>query len=259
MGTSTNSAQRVLALLKAARPRPEKHTAAEVWAHVFGMDAEKVKTDPHDVYTKLLLVRREIDLIGALMQETAIPEPLVKPYLDRVRRVVSPSNLGSQWLGFKQSLPDDTLLCLSYCAALLPEEPEVDRAELQRILDQVQNLRAEIDSTRLSMQVREFLDEQLAIIERAIQEYPIRGAASIKRAFVDGFSDLAARSGDLRSEEDKKEASRVASAWIALGRAGDAIIKGDKIATAYISLMEKGSRATEALSNFFAGQLPPPG
>lgn len=250
MSEFTNSAKRILKLVEQLADKPDQPSAAQVWAEVFGLDAEKANTDPHVVYTRLNLVREEVDLIDSLMRDTKFSEILYEPYLSRVRKAVSVNNINASWNNYKNNLQPDTILALKYCAEILPSEPLLAMEELQGVLDKVYELRQEINNCHLSRGIRDFLISQLSIIERGILEYPIKGSSAIKRAFHDGFSDLASHADNLEKEEDKVEASKVAGIWSSLKTAGKEFVEADRIASAYINLIEKGQAVSKVVIMF---------
>lgn len=244
----TNSAHRILAIVQKASGQPDDKSTAEVWASVLGLDEETAKSDPHPIYAQLQLVREEIDSISKSMSTVVIPIDLYRPYLERVSKTVSVTNLAAPWKNYKQHLRPEVVLCLKFCSALLPAEEPIDNEELQSILDRVQELRQEIESSSLSGHVYDFLTGQLNIIEKSIKQYPIKGAESIRKAFSEGFADLATRADDLRNEDDREEAAKVAKIWGSLKRAGNTVVDADRIATAYVNLIEKGQTAAEAVT-----------
>jgi hypothetical protein len=244
----TNSAKRVLKLAQKVSKQPEDKSTAEAWASVFGLEEKTAKSDPHPIYSQLQLVREEIESVKRLMTNTGIPSELYIPYLERVSKVVSVTNIAAPWKNYKQHIQPDVVLSLKYCAALLPEEEALSIEELQKILDKVLELRQEIDNSALSGHVYDFLMGQLEIIEKSIRQYPIKGSESIRRAFTDGFADLASRADDLRNEEDRAEAEKVAGIWASLKKAGSAVVEADRIATAYMNLIEKGQSAADAVA-----------
>ena len=244
----TNSAHRILELVQKASGQPDDKSTAEVWASVLGLDENTAKSDPHPIYAQLQLVREEVDSIGRSMSATKIPVDLYAPYLERVSKTVSVTNFAAPWRSYKKHLQPDVVLCLKYCSALLPEEEPIEHEELQDILDRIQELREEIENSSLSSHVCDFLAGQLDIIEKSINQYPIKGAESIRKAFSEGFADLATRADDLRNEDDREEAAKVAGIWASLKRAGNAVVDADRIATAYVNLIEKGHTAAEAVT-----------
>lgn len=248
MADMTNSAHRILAVVQKASSQPDDKSTAEVWASLLGLDETTAKSDPHPIYAQLQLVREEVDSISRSMSSVEIPADLYGPYLERVSKTVSVTNLSAPWKSYKKHLQPDVVLCLKYCAALLPEEEPIDHEDLQNILDRVHELRQEIENSSLSGHVYGFLSGQLDIIEKSIKQYPIKGAESIRRAFSEGFADLATRADDLRNEDDRDEAEKVAGLWASLKRVGNAVVDADRIATAYVNLIEKGQTAAEAVT-----------
>lgn len=234
-------------LVEQVSRKPDQIPASQVWAEIFGLDVEKAHSDPHKAYVLLNLVREEVDLIERLMRDTAFSEALYAPYLVRVRNAVSISNINASWSNYKSNLQPDTILALKYCSEILPAEPQLSTEELQRVLDKVHELKQEIGNTRLSRGVYDFLMSQLAIIERSILEYPIKGGDAIRRAFRDGFADLVSHADNLEKELDKAEASKVAAIWSSLKEAGKEFVEAERIASAYVRLIEKGQAASQTV------------
>lgn len=247
MAELTNAASRVYSLLKDASRKDGKISAAEAWAQVFGEDEAQAKKDPYFIQTRLSLIRGQTDLIENEMRRTEIPEDLVAPYCERVRRVVSPTNLTAHWQDYQKHLQPDVFLCLRYCEALLGTETSIPEDELQRILDKVEELRREIEDSGLSNGVYQFLSGQIDILARALNEYPIRGPEAIREAFKEGFADLADHVDDLKNSTDQEEARKVATLWREMKRIGGEVVEADRIATAYVNLIEKGQSAAAAV------------
>lgn len=118
----TNSAYRILSVVQKASSQPDDKSTAEVWASLLGLDETTAKSDPHPIYAQLQLVREEVDSIYRSMSTVEIPADLYGPYLERVSKTVSVTNLAAPWKNYKKHLQPDVVLCLKYCAALLPEE-----------------------------------------------------------------------------------------------------------------------------------------
>jgi hypothetical protein len=250
-----NPAKRLSRLIEVVAQKHDSTSTAAVWAEALGLDPTEAQTDPHEVQAKLTMLRLEVDLAGKLMNETAFAKDLYEPYLSRVRSTISVGNISAQWANYKHNLQADTRLALMYCAQILPAEPEVSMEELQSVLDSVHRLRQEIEETELAPAVREFLLHQLAIIEKGIQDYPIRGGSAIKDAFKQGFADFGSQCEVVKTERDENETSKVVKVWSALKTAGKEIVEADRIASAYVGLIDKGQNATKALLAFFDSGL----
>jgi len=251
-----NPAKRLLRFVEQVSHKPDQVSTVQVWADALGLDPQIANNDPHQVLIKLKLLREEVDLVEKLMAETPFSAQLYAPYLDRVRRTISVPNSSAGWSNYKQNLQADTLLALRYCSEILPPEPELAMEDLQSVLDKVSELRLEIESLTLSRGVRDFLLRQLDIIENGIHDYPIKGGSAIKNAFKEGFADFASNAYSLEKEADKAEASKVARVWGALQIAGKGFVETDRIATAYVHLIEKGQNASQALIGWFNSYEP---
>ena len=90
---------------------------------------------------------------------------------------------------------------------------------------------------------------QLNIIEKAIKEYPISGSKTIKTAFKEGFNDLVDSADVLRNHEEEESTEKLGGFWKDLKKAGGEFVEADKIANAYIRLIEKGNSLSEAVTN----------
>ncbi|GLR77158.1 hypothetical protein [Aliivibrio sifiae] len=250
-----NPAKRVLNLVNQVKSKNDSVTMSVAWGEVFGLDINVVKKDPHEVYSKLMLVRKEIELLESLMQQTSFSRNLYQPYLDRVKSTISVNNLSATWTSYKNNLSTDTILALRYCSEILEDEDAVDKDELESILNSVRALKEEIETSSLSPGMHDFLISQLDIIESAIQSYPITGGSALKKAFSQGFTDLASRVDDISesTDDDHDEASKVATVWGNLKTASKGIAETDRMANALIGLYDKGQNVAEPLLSLFSG------
>lgn len=251
----TNPAKRILNLAQEVKGKQENTPMSEVWGEVFGLDIKLVKKEPHLVYEKLRFLRSELDLLEDLMNETQFSISLYEPYIQRVRNTISVVNLTAAWGNYKNNLKEDTILALKYCSEIISSEPSVDPKELEEILSTILKLKQEIEDSALSSGMYKFLINQLTIIENAIQNYPITGGTAIRKAFSEGFTDLATHADNISTanEADKNSASKVAAVWGAMKSAGKEFVEADRIANAYIGLIEKGQAASEAVIGLLNG------
>ncbi|TOA84966.1 hypothetical protein CGK17_24080, partial [Vibrio parahaemolyticus] len=97
MENLNNPAKRVLHLVNQVRTKQDNLPMSVAWGEVFGLDTELVKRDPHEVYDKLMLVRKEIELVNRLMMQTSFSNNLYQPYLDRVKSTISLTNVSATW------------------------------------------------------------------------------------------------------------------------------------------------------------------
>jgi hypothetical protein len=248
MNEFANPAQRVSRLIEKVVHKQDGISIAAVWAEAFGLDPKASEADPHEVLAKLMVLRQEIDLAEKLMSETTFSKELYAPYLKRVRSTVSLKNISAQWGNHKNNLQADTRLALKFCAEILIVEPELSQEALQKVLDSVHCLRKEIEESELTLPVREFLLSQLAIIEKGIQDYPIRGGVAIKNAFNEGFVDCATHAKNINSNENHDAISKIGHVWGAFKSAGKEFVEADRIATSLAGMADKGRALIELLN-----------
>ena len=247
MNEFANPAKRLSRLIEDVVQKQDSTSTAAVWAEALGLDPTLAQSDPHEVQAKLTVLRQEVDLTAKLMADIAFSRDLYEPYLDRVRSTISVGNISANGGNYKHYLQVDTRLALKYCAEILPAEPEISMEELQTVLDSVHRLRREIEQSELAPAVREFLLNQLAIIEKGIQDYPIRGGSAIKEAFKHGFAECVSHSDIVQAKENQAETSKVGKIWSDFKSAGKEFVEADRIATSLISWIERGRAILESL------------
>ena len=249
MSDFSNPAKRVLSCVEKAAKATEKESAAEVWAEILGLDKKTSKVDPHDVTAKLGLLRDQVDLVQSSMSSTNFSSNLYKPHLDKIRKTVTVGNITAGWSNYKSHLSPDTVLSLRFCAEIINDESEISFDELQKLLSKIAELRAEIESGNVVGPTYDFIISQLNIIEDAVRDYPIVGGSAIKRAFKNGFSDLTERAEDLAGNEEVKATGKLGKIWKDLKSAGGEFVEADKIANAYVGLIEKGHSLSESVQS----------
>lgn len=243
----SNSAHRILNIIQIAAPSGGNNPTTTVWANVFGLDAELAKSDPHFVHQKLTLFRAELDLLASAMATTGFSEKLYKPYINNISRTVSVTNIGAAWSSYSSNLGADTILAINFCAEILPDESECDFDSLTEIIDSITKLREQVENSDLHEVTKSFVLSQISIIEKAIQNYPITGVDSIKRAFSEGFSDICSRADNIR-EEDADIRSKVGEFWVKLRKVGGAAVEADKIVSAVVKLVENGDKLKDGIA-----------
>lgn len=242
-----NSAKRVLNYIEKIHVKPDQPSASETWAEAFGLDTNVAKNDPHEVQEKLNLLRSEVDLIETSMLTTKYSSELYKPYLNRIRKTVTISNISASWSQYKVHLSADTILALRFCSEILIDEVTVPTEELEGILTKIKELKAEIEKGSLPEATYKFILSQILIIEAAIHDYPIKGGQSIKQAFKDGFADLTDKADGLKGNEHVESTSKLGKIWKDLKIVGGEFVEVDKMANTYIRLIEKGQALSDTL------------
>jgi len=249
----SNSAKRVLNLVLAVQNKPDQKSAAETWAEAFGLNVASSKADPHDVIQQLSLLRHELDFLEEKMSATSFNKSLFQPYVKRVRAAVTISNISASWNNYKVNLNPETILALRYCSEILDNEPTSDFDELEKVLVNLKTFRESLDRSSINGVTYEFVISQISIIERAIINYPIVGGAAIKKAFSEGFTDLNVRAENLAKEEETEVTRTVGKLWKDLKVAGNEFVEADRMANAYIGIINKGQSLAESVIAYLPG------
>lgn len=253
MTSFANSGQRILNIAHEALKQNEKLPTAEAWANVLGLEAKTAKSDPHDVNQQLVLLRKELDLLEEKMSATEFSAPLYKPYIKRVRNAVTPGNITATWNNYKQQFTAETILALRYCSEILSDEPECDFEELENLLSKLSEFEQNLDSTSVNEPTYRFVKSQIEIIKNAIRNYPVAGGSAIRTAFSEGFSDLNAKAEELRDKEQGEFTTKIGGFWRDLKSAGKEFVEADRIAKAYIGLINTGQSLAENAISLLSG------
>ena len=252
----SNSGKRILNLVQEALKQQDKVSTAEAWANVLGLDARVAKSDPHEVNQQLGLLRHELDLLEQNMKASGYSEPLYTPYIRRIRATVTPNNIGATWNAYKPQLNGETVLALRYCSEILEDDPATDFKELESLLSKLTEFRSNLDASSMNGPTYHFVVSQISIMEMAIRNYPIAGGAAIKKAFSEGFADLNAQAEELINEEQTEATARVGGFWRDLKTAGSVFVEADRIANAYIGIINKGQSLAEGAIALLSGPQP---
>jgi hypothetical protein len=237
----------------AVQKQPDQASAAETWATVLDLDVEQAKTDPHEVNQKLFLIRHELDHFEQLMKGSQFSQQLYVPYIRKIRSTVTPENISASWKNYKQHLDGEVILALRYCSEIIDDDPPVEFEELEKLLSQLKEFRESLDASHINGTTYDFLHSQISIIEQAIYDYPISGGEAIKKAFYDGFADLNTRAEDLVASEETELTGKIGKFWNNLKEVGKGFVEADRIASAYIGIINKGQCLAESAISLLSG------
>lgn len=241
MTLTTNSAHRIFLLMNEALKKPDNKPTSEVWALLLDVD-EAVKQDTYKLYNKLNLVCEEIEKISRVMSHMGIHSSLYSPYLKKALNTASVNNLSADWGVYKKNLQPDVMLCLRYCAELIPDEDAIQYEILSSAYNQVQKLREEVHENKISGDTLTYLMSQTDIIEKAINEYIIKGPEGINKAFGKGFIDLVVYLKDLKINYQTVEVKKLSIIWELLKENSNEDINNALPAKALLGLIKDPAR-----------------
>jgi hypothetical protein len=244
MDEYTNSATRLLALIGKLQTGANSLPIALAWAQVLGLDVEQTKEDPHELYAKLGLLRHELELVQKQMESERFSEGLYKPYLGNIRKVISVSNVESQWGNFKTLLNGETILALRYCSEILPRDTAIPMSELEGLLQQVVELKQEIENSSFNQEIKEFLLRLLTIIETGIRDYPVSGGGAFTNAFHEVVR-AASNDGPSEMTADNSGYIKVMQVIKKCWSLSKEVVHGDRLLTIFGDKLEQGQLLLE--------------
>lgn len=243
MNKFSNSAKRILNILINLQGKSPQTSTAQTWAGILGLDKSIVDSDPYELNQKLTLIREELNFVEEKMRGTKFSEALYKPYIDQLKPVVTPNNLAAAWSNYHHNINSELILSFKYCAEILEDELTVDFEELEKLLLKLNEFKKTVNKSILDETTRQFILNQISIIEKAIQNYPITGNIAIKKAFEEGFIDILKstdKADSINSTENFNEKNEMLKLWKELKTIAKAVVEGDKMANALISWGERG-------------------
>jgi hypothetical protein len=162
-------------------------TGTVLWAHVFELEpaeGQQVEVDPSiqtQVAQNLVWMRDVIVRSQELMPSTSAPSDLYENAFARALNATSPAHLGVRSVVIQQQLTLEAQSVLRMCAAqLLKDETELAAADLQALIEILEDLENGVAESDLPPDVKSFFYDQISIMRRAMREYPVRGAAAIR-------------------------------------------------------------------------------
>jgi hypothetical protein len=201
---SDNSARRLHFFLEAAFQQGAGATARSVWAKVFGLRED----DVIGIYRNLVLLA---DLADQVEREIlAIPEinhPRYLRWLSSVRGALKSTSLEGHWSEQLRLLTEGTIEQLAFCAEKLGEtstETVIPDSELQEILAEIDALFTQVSDGSLDPELRMIILSLLETMRRAIAEYRIRGAESLREALARALGELLLNHPKVQEETKKK-------------------------------------------------------
>lgn len=181
---ANNPAGRLFLHLEAAITASASNPIArQVWGQVFGVEANDTRQLLLCISTLMRLTGETREALGRL------PKINIDQYerpLGRIDEAFGTHlNLNASWNAFGTQLTKDLMVGLEYIADRLREESDVQTlksSKLKELLKETEDLRTSVVAAELDDQLKSDLMECLEEMRAAIQQYPLRGNAGLRRA-----------------------------------------------------------------------------
>jgi hypothetical protein len=220
----------LVALLKSIPGHPDNTQTLEVWTKLFNI----AEANPHkraaSVSEHLNAMYREVELVRQRMETANYSEELYSRAIANVENALSTMLLSGTWNLARQYLTAETFVALSFCAEILPDEEEPITADvLANIAAQVQELENSLTGPEIPPRLRRLIEHHIALIRRALAEYPITGANAFREAARTGLGEIVEISDTLESSGETPQVIQLGALWKAFNDAADVALKGEKI------------------------------
>jgi hypothetical protein len=178
-----NSAGRIWSLARNVHSINPNLQVFQGWATLFHVAAVDEQEVAHEVGRLLrLLIDQARAAADGLTKHTNLPPANVATAYDAVTKSASITAFSSQWGWVRGIYTPEVLTRLEDYQFMLPVEDHLEVDEVSAIQAQLQALQEQVDKADLSFRLQQFLREQLSIMERALRDYRVQGAAAFRTA-----------------------------------------------------------------------------
>lgn len=237
--TNNNSATRIHRLLSEASKQPDDKQITAGWVDIFRIEEKSAHKQVILVVNKLNLAFHEVERIRAFLQDSKFEDSVYSTTLTKAESALSPQILHARWNNVKQHLTPDVFVSLSYCGQILPnEELTVTAEDVEHIQEIIKQLRSLLNDSSVPVALKVLAEHHISIIETALSDYSITGAASLKRAAKDAIGDLVANSETIKENESSKVVKKLGSLWSTVNRVADGVLKVERLALLGTSLVK---------------------
>jgi hypothetical protein len=220
----SNPAYRVLSLLTAAKQQPDDIPAIAAWANTLGVSKADLLDDRfhtvemlHLLTRQITLAKNQMHLIGQFSEDTYAFA------FDHAQQTINVAGLSAHWNSYKQYITPEVLTTLKWCSQATPADPiQVQDEELDTLEQELAEFKSRVEKQTTNEELRSFVLEHIALIEKAFLEYRIVGVRAFQRAAGELLTSLEDPHNQdvFERNRDKPEVQQVVSIWHRLFQAG---------------------------------------
>lgn len=207
MPRDMNPAALLLFWLQHAKKCDASLSVLAAWCKVF----ELSPNDTPDVFKRLAFLIELAEKVEALILKRAdLTHDLFLSGIPSIKAGLSQANLHNPWGSLRESFTDSGLVQLSFCADAIGKfcpEPEIPEDVLKEIGADLNALFDKVCSSSMNSEVKELFLDLLERMRRAIAEYRMRGATSLRDALEISVGRMVlrkARTGERNVAEEEK-------------------------------------------------------
>lgn len=179
MEVKTESAGRLLDILKEARGKPANNKVRRVWAEIFGLEENDTSTILRMIADLIQLTYKTKSQIQSL--EDIDHSLYLKPFI-KIEKMLSQINLEAQWQSWQQQIDEPTIYGLQFCSDKLNREERITaikHTEIDKIKKSLTNLSDSISNSELESSLKLLLLRNLESLRQSLIAYKIKGIDGI--------------------------------------------------------------------------------
>ncbi|RCX06691.1 hypothetical protein [Marinomonas foliarum] len=245
---NTNSASRILSILKEATEHGENENTLEVWVAVFKIDESNSSKKDIEVARYLRQMHDEIEYIQDEMKLDEYDEFKCKFLLGSITNALTVKSLSEPWRNVKNKLIQVAVfLCLGYCRQCLPdEENTINPEDIDDIKSQILALQSSLEASSLSKGVQKMIQNHLNEILTSLSSCRISGSSSLQGTMDAVIGEVIRKKEMLKEEKDRECLSMYTKVLDTVGKVTDGLIKSEKVISAAAKI---GTQVTKALEH----------
>lgn len=220
-------AYRVHYLLSRAHEQPGDISTLAAWSNTFGVTETDSLDDRFDTIQMMQMMSRQITL--ARHQMTSVEEVSENDYafaFDKAAQAIDVTALGAEWQNIDQFIDANVLRTLRWCSRQTPADPtRVADAELADLEEELEEFRLGVEENASNEELKLFLLEHIAMIDKAFLEYRVVGVQAFQRASGQLIASLESPDNHELLEKNKgePEVEKLASIWERALQAGQVV------------------------------------
>lgn len=225
-----NSASRLLSVIERAYTIPDNTQTLEAWAQLLGVPEGNPFKRVIQVGELVHAMNHELDLAMQGLAAANFSPNLYEGSFQKILHALSPMLFTSTWNQAKQYFGPDVMTTLAFSVEILPDEetqiPPESFAEIQANMVQ---LRSTLDHPGLPPRLSSIISHHLALIERALAEYPIVGAKAFRKAGHEGLGEIIEATEEISAAKELPAVKVLESTWKNVNTAADIALKVEKM------------------------------
>lgn len=244
-----NAASRARNILQKALAHPDSSSTLSVWSEVLFEGSTK-PTGTFEVLRLVESLHREIQLAERQLSSLGVPESIYRGHFLSAYSAVDVKNVNATWNNFKHYITKELLLCLSFSAFIIEEnEPEFDQAQIVELEMLISELEEAIQSKSLDSSLSHFVEQQITLLRRGLNDYRVRGAKALSKCYVDGLGDIIENAETIKKHSASPVVEQVKTIWGHMQKATEHAATLNKSVETVYKVFENGNKLIESLSN----------